>query len=144
MSSKVTVYGTKEDGKVKIINRRDYDKFVELLDDGMDVEISIHRVQDYRTHKQNKLYWKYLREISKAYGEHDEYAFHDYFKAKKLCYTVIIDSEEVLHCRSTADLTKVEFSEYIEFIIQWAAEKLGLVLATEDEMLFIKAQRKGD
>lgn len=142
--SKLVVNGRKCGDGLKILFRRGMDKWIEALQEGEDVEISFHKVSDFRTHNQNRLYWKFLRLIAKAYGEHDEYSFHDYFKSKKLCYTVIINNEEILHCKSTAELTKKEFSEYIEFIMQWASETLGLVLASPEEAKFIREAKNGD
>ncbi len=130
-------YGTVSNKVLRVQNKFLLDSYVAGYPDSTEFEISLHPVNDSRSARQNKLYWMYLRKISRAYGEHTAELFHDYFKDKYLCYTVIIAKEEIRQCKSTADLSKKEFSEYIEAIIEWAAIHLQLVLATEEERLFL-------
>lgn len=136
--NKIVLYAKKKEGSIVLNNKSLYDSYVQYLEEGEDIEITIHKVEDYRTARQNRLYWKYLREISLEYGEHSPLSFHDYFKAKFLSYTIVLGREEVPIIKSTADLDKKSFSVYIEQIIKWAAENLQLALATKDELKFLR------
>jgi hypothetical protein len=130
-------YAIKSTKSIVVFNKKSLESYIQDLPEGTELEIKIHKVSDYRTAKQNKLYWKCLRTIAKAYGEHEVEVFHSYFKDKKLCYTILLNKEEVRHCKSTADLTISEFSEYIEFIAKWAAENLQISILSTDEKMFL-------
>lgn len=139
-SNKIVLYAKKKDGLIVLNNKSLYDSYVNYLEEGEDIEITMHKVEDYRTARQNRLYWKYLREIASTYGEYTALSFHDYFKSKFLSYTILLNGEEVPIIKSTADLDKKSFSAYIEQIIKWAAENLQLALASKDEIKFLREE----
>lgn len=69
-----------------------------------------------RTISQNKYYWKYLEAIEEKTG-HDVYELHEYFRRiflRPVERTVL--GQTALYPRSTTELNKDEFSEYLDKI----------------------------
>lgn len=126
----------KKEGKGLLkINPQMYDAFVDLLEEGEEVEATLMRIKDIRNLPQNRLYWRILTTISDEYGDVNigKYKWHEYFKNKYLCHTEVILGEEIMVCQSTADLTKKAFSEYIQKIEAWAAHNMGISVMTADD-----------
>jgi hypothetical protein len=82
-----------------------------------------------RNNEQNRLYWALLGELSeKVKPQGQQYSpesWHLYFKTTYLgCDDWIMPNGKIVsQPRSTADLDKDEFSEYLEQVIAWAAER---------------------
>ena len=96
------------------------------------VEIKQHKAK--RSLAQNRLYWKWLGEIrdhvmectGKQYATDD---LHDLFRDMFLPKKVTEFRDRVLsRPKSTTELTVAEFSEYLDKIDHYAADKLHLVL----------------
>jgi len=75
--------------------------------------ISSKRVR--RTMQQNRYYWGvYLPLIAKETGNHDLEQLHTYFKGKFLTTGIVeVFGQKVRMTKSTAELNKNDFSEYI-------------------------------
>jgi len=121
-------------GKIKNlkIDFLDEERFVEdlLTLEGKDIVFSINESQDYRTNKQNKLWWKYMDILSKDLG-HSKNELHDICKLKFLKRERYEDGKKIEYLKSTAELTKKEFKELIENVIVWAAQTFSIHLSNE-------------
>ena len=121
-------------GKIKNlkIDFFDEERFVEdlLTLEGKDIVFSINEIQDYRTNKQNKLWWKYMDILSKDLG-HSKNELHDICKMKFLRRERYEDGKRLEYLKSTAELTKKEFKELIENVIVWAAKTFSIHLPNE-------------
>jgi hypothetical protein len=137
---KVKLKMIKESGKLRMFPAPSYQEFVDSLQEGDTVEATLIRVKDLRSLAQNDLYWRALSIIEKEYGDVDmgKYRWHDYFKGKYLCYTEPILGEEIDNCKSTAELTKKEFSEYIEKIDVWAMDKMNISVLSAEDRSFLR------
>ena len=121
-------------GKIKNlkIDFLDEERFVEdlLTLEGKDIVFSINESQDYRTNKQNKLWWKYMQIIGSSIGYSKE-EMHDICKTKFLRRERYEDGKRLEYLKSTAELTKKEFNELISDVIIWAAKTFSINLPNE-------------
>jgi len=121
-------------GKIKNlkIDFLDEERFVEdlLTLEGKDIVFSINESQDYRTNKQNKLWWKYMQIIGSSIGYYKE-EMHDICKTKFLRREKYEDGKRLEYLKSTAELTKKEFNELISEVIIWAAKTFSINLPNE-------------
>jgi len=90
-----------------------------------------------RTDRQNNLWWKYMSILS----EHTEFTKEEIHEICKFMFLkkelVNEKTDEVYsYIGSTAKLTKEEFSELIEKLLQWAAQTLSVILPNPGEQLF--------
>ena len=82
-----------------------------------------------RNSEQNSAYWALLHKISllvKPAGvSYDSKSWHLYFREKLLGYvdTVLPSGKQVTSLRSTTDLDKQEFSDYLAQVEAFAAER---------------------
>lgn len=85
--------------------------------------------QPVRSTAQNAAYWGvWLKAIVDAKGYCTK-AWHHFFKEQFLpCEVAFVEGTFVEMYPTTTDLTKSEFSDYIESIHQYAAERLGITL----------------
>lgn len=129
-----------EDGKIQ--NREEIrDQFQELKDGTYLIKISTRK---RRGLNQNAYYWgvvcEMVRDGLKDAGYRSILTTDDAHEALKMLFLKKqIVNEETGECiesiGSTANLTTIEFSEYIERIIQWAAEYLSIVIPYPNEMI---------
>ena len=92
-----------------------------------DVEIVVRKPKVVRSGQQNKMYWSYLTLIGSNIGEEPS-ELHDTFKAMFLQDR----TGRLTTVRSTASLTTIEFTEYIEKIKRKVAE-MGIYLPDADD-----------
>jgi hypothetical protein len=91
-------------------------KFIDwmLANEGKYVTIEIEK--RVRSKSQNAFYWVYLGVIERETGENAD-DLHEFFKRKLLPPVFkMIQGEEIRLPRSTKDLSKQEFGEYLEKI----------------------------
>ncbi len=126
-----TFYGVVHEGKLDI-NRLDaFKKYLKTLD-GL-VMVQVQEKKKIRTQSQNNFYWgAVLPTVAEATG-HTTLDLHEIFKRKFLpVRTIKFGEREVRLPGSTAILSKMQFSEYIDKI---GAEvgTMGIVLPTAEE-----------
>ena len=127
-------------GKLELYDRELFLKHCRTLE-GLPVFISIERETNNRTSKQNAYLWAGpYRVISDCTGfTPDE--VHEMMKAKfNRRFKEVVNKqtgevEEIEFAGSTTKMTTVEFSEYVEKIIAWASEFLGVVIPLPGEIL---------
>ena len=106
----------------------------------LEVEVRDHKTN--RSLSQNRLYWRWAREIAdhieSTMGEiHSDEAIHALLKQTFLpmrCAT--IRGEAVRERKSTAKLNTKEMAEYMEKVDQWASRDLGLVLSHPEDLYY--------
>lgn len=83
--------------------------------DGANVTIELHSKKPKRSEQQNRYYFGvYLPLIAEETGEHDIDALHELFKGKFLSEGIVeVLGQKVRKKKSTTDLGRAEFSEYI-------------------------------
>lgn len=126
---KLTIYGQVVQGKGKIdsSSTTKLEKYLSTLEEGKEFEMVIQPVKDARSLKLNRTYWMYLTMVGDHLGYTKE-EMHDYFKAKFLCEWVVINGEQTLSCKSTAELSTKDFCLYLEEIFRYCAEKADFIL----------------
>lgn len=84
-----------------------------------------------RNNKQNKLYWKLIKEISKEIGESEDKT-HKLMRYKFLGQVKEnIYNENITELPSTQTLSVIEFNEYLEKVINFAKYFLNMNILDE-------------
>ena len=110
----------------------DEERFVEDLVklEGKDIIFTLKENQDYRTNKQNKLWWRFMKILSETLGYSKE-EMQDICKTKFLRRERYEDGKKLEYLKSTAELTRKEFNELINDVIVWAATTFSINLPNE-------------
>lgn len=108
------------DGKktVTLKSPRWYRYQISKFKDGEDVTLVIHSRKPKRTEQQNRYYWgAFLPKVAEETGESDLDKLHELFKGKFLTEGIVeVLGEKVRMKKSTTNLSKADFSEYISSI----------------------------
>jgi len=128
---KIQFSGRVEGGEIKA----GHDRWVETElgeIEGEQVFITLEPIRDRRSLQANAFYWGVVvKTIADHTGQTPE-SLHEYFKARFLSETFLMTNKdgEVIDertiVRSTTRLRVIAFSEYIQSIVVWANEFLGL------------------
>lgn len=135
--SNLVFYADAVDGKLTIHKKKLFDKYVASLKGLVSIEIKKRRAK--RSLNQNAYYWKILEIIGDEYGIEKE-ELHDYFGAeyrsikKVLTNKVTGEIFELDFIRSTSSMNKIEFGEYLDKVIAWAAN-MGIIILSPEEYL---------
>ena len=105
-----------ENGKLAIDTPEKWKRYLSGFDEGTKLTIEIDKAKNNRSLSQNRYYWLYLGIISNETG-HTEEELHELFKRKFLppTHKVILGTGFKLPA-STTDLSKHDFSEYLDKI----------------------------
>jgi hypothetical protein len=130
-----------------IFNTNDAEQFARLLCHVASLRgtglkrVSIENVRNQRTLSQNAFYWSVIapyaaKGLRDAWGEDiDSIGAHDFLKAKFLRVPVSNKRTGELmgyRVRSTTDLDTAEFAAYIDKIVLFCAEQLGVAVPAAD------------
>jgi hypothetical protein len=112
-----------KDGKLEIVDR---ERMISDLHSVFGtfpniVEVIIQRVGRTRSARQNRFLWGVAYPIVVGFTGDDIDSVHKFFKGKFLKKSVKLFDEEIEGQESTADLTTVEFEEYVEKIRMFMA-----------------------
>jgi NinB protein len=101
---------------------------------GKRVEIKIQKLKSTRSVQQNRLWWLYVDILHKELGYHKE-EMHEILKFKFLKKELVNEStgEILTYIGSTAKLSKSEFIELVDRLIQWSAETFNIILPLPNE-----------
>ena len=122
-------YGKIKNLKIDFLDEERF--FADLLKfDGMDIVFTLKENKDYRTNSQNKLWWKYMHIMGADLG-YSKDEMHDICKLKFLKRERIEDGIKVEYLKSTAQLTKKEFTKLVDDVIIWAAQTFSINLPNE-------------
>lgn len=141
---KLEFTGEVKNGKLHIVNRKNFDKAVEQFD-GKRVEIVVSLLRSKRSSPQNRYYWGAVIPIManafKDLGHRlskDE--THEFLKNKFLKGEEIINEDVFIGNKptTTTNLTKSEFADYVSEITQFAAEYLNVIIPEPLEQAHIE------
>jgi len=126
--------GTVEGGKIRLRNPKDFAAYVAKLE-GLPIDLVCRKEKDTRSLKQNAYYHGVLVEmIAEEMGlDHD--LTHHFLKDKFNAIIVNILGKEVRVARSTAQLSRIRFTDFIESIRVWAASQLNLNIPDPNEVV---------
>jgi hypothetical protein len=136
MLDKIEFYGRVKDGQMFIVKRKDFDEAIKRFE-GKEVEIIVQKKRFVRSVAQNRLWWLYMDILHKDLGYSKE-EMHDICKFRFLKREKVIEhtGEIVEYLESTTRLSRTQFAETIDKLIQWAAE-MNIVLPLPNEQLTI-------
>lgn len=130
---KVDTYGFIKDGVLKILNRHRFDAEIKSLPD-CEVEIIVKK-KGKRSSQSNRYYFgvvvREIRERFKELGHRvDSETVHEFLKQKFNAEKVVIpETAEVIEIgKTTTEMNKDEFFEYVEQIRQWASAVLEIYI----------------
>lgn len=107
---------------------RYYDKYAA---EGKPVKVEIKRALPQRSLQQNRYYWGVVVKMIAEYTGHEPDDVHSFLK-----YRFLRQSDGIIEwTRSTADLDRAEFTEYIEKCRQWALDELNITIPSPDDMI---------
>ena len=113
--------------KLRIGNEGFFQHHLQKFPEGKVVWITLDTRAPKRSNQQNAYYWLCLREISLNTGL-EETDIHEYLKGRYLPkQTITIAGDSAIIPPSTTKLSKLEFGEYMEKVIQFAADQ-GILL----------------
>lgn len=107
-----------------------YQSFLQALA-GKEIIVTITEYRRNRTDRQNRYYWGVIVKMLSEYFGYDkdeETELHEGLKQKFL----LVKGKHLEYVRSTRKLTTVEFNNYIDQIIRWAAKSYSVVLPDPD------------
>jgi hypothetical protein len=116
-----------EDGKLHVRNRKAFDQAVGSWPEGEYI-VTVEKAHATRSIEQNKFYWKAFVQPLAEYTGHSANEIHAYLKKRFLpapkveirdADGFVIDEQDMEP--STTTLNKVEFSEYLQQIEEFAA-----------------------
>lgn len=127
-------------GKLYLRHRDVFEEQVAQLREGWELEVTVRRLQATRSHAQNSFYWAVVvQTLSEATGfSLDE--MHEWLKMKFIPKRLAVCDgngtvcDEFVLGGSTRLMDVTAFGEYIEAIVQWAAETLDLVIDDPDAL----------
>lgn len=134
MLDKIEFYGRVKNGAVLISKRKDFDEAVKRFE-GREIEIIIQKKRYVRSVAQNRLWWLYMDILHKELGYSKE-EMHNICKFRFLKREKIIEStgEVMEYLESTTRLSRTQFAETIDNLVQWAAE-MNIILPLPNEQM---------
>jgi len=138
-------YGRIEGGRLILNNRKMFSEAIKDIEN-VDVEIVIKK-KNRRSTQQNRYYWgvvvwsirQRLTELGHRYSAED---VHAYLKDRFNGENISNEDGELVACigKSTVNMNKSEFGDYVERIAQWASESLSIYIpppnAPTNELVF--------
>jgi predicted nucleic-acid-binding protein len=132
---KVTAYAYRKDGELILRNKAHVLKEISIFQNA-EIEITFQKKRSYRSSMQNRYYFgvvvTMIQERFKELGHEGitKELTHEYLKGRFLFKEVVNEvTGEVLKLPlSTTELTKSDFSEYLEQVIKFAAESLDILI----------------
>jgi hypothetical protein len=99
--------------------------------EGKRIHLTIEKQKSTRSGQQNRLYWFYVSIIANELG-YSKDELHEIFKFKFLKQEKVDErtGEVFQFIGSTSRLSKTEFGEMIDALIQFAAETFSIILPT--------------
>ena len=116
--------GKVKDGKLKLDAPQSY--LVELSGlEGQRIELTIRKERHSRSLNQNRYYWGVIIEILSDYFGYDKEEMHEALKFKFLKKH---EDTNLVTVGSTAKLSTIGFTEYIDNVIRWVATEYQIVI----------------
>lgn len=133
------LFGTIKEGKISITNRHALEEWTKLLPEGENLIIKVNIQKSYKSYRQLRLLYHCFRTIAFKTGQSVE-DIKLILKLKAgLCFSHVIEGESLVVCKSISDFSKIEISDFIQFINEWSINTLSLPLLTDDDKSFLKS-----
>ena len=128
---KFLFFGVVKQGKLKFDTP---DKFMVYLSglEGKRFELTLEKERHARTLSQNAYYWGVVVEIL---ANHFGYEPEEMHEALKFKFLKKFEGSDLVTVGSTRKLSTVEFGEYIDKIMEWAAEEYQVVIPNAGEYI---------
>ena len=123
-----------DSGELKIHNKSELLESVKMWK-GKTGTVTFEKKKSIRTIQQNRLWWAYVTIIANELG-YRKNEMHEVLKFKFLKSELVNEKtgEVFEYLRSTTALTKSEFGELVDSMIQWASE-MNIILPTPNQQL---------
>jgi len=108
-------HGTKK-SQVHLDDINGYASYLDSIEDGTRVAVTVEILVGLRTLDQNAYYWKIVVRILGGHLGYEDEEMHELYKT------------HANFGESTADLLKDQFSDFIERCIRWAAIEHGVII----------------
>ena len=138
---KVSFHGESKDGRLIIYNRADMLSYIRNIGD-TDLKVTIQKRSRRRSGKQNSYYWAVV--VPVVYARLVEYGWdvtveetHDFLK-DRFCRReyIVPETGEVLSViKETKSFSTVEFNDYVDRVIRFAAETLDVQVPYPNEQV---------
>ncbi len=127
-------YGKIENKKLVLDSPAQFNKKIEELD-GKRVAVSLEQKRKNRTLQQNKYYWSTILGTISDYTGYEVEDLHNHFKAHLLKREI----GNLTTFKSTSHLNTKEFTDYIDKIIRFANQVLGIEIPTPEQAGYYEA-----
>lgn len=134
-----TIRHDNRSAKLILDDRSGYLRFISRMKDGKRVTMTLTSFRKARSLPQNSYYHGI---VLKTFGDHLGYTTEELHEAMKARFLVIDPDAPIPRWKSTAQLSTVEFNEYIEKIIQLAAENDCYIPDPNEEQLMSYMQTR--
>ena len=108
--------------------------------------VTVEQYRKRRSLSQNSLMWLWIGEVADYVGKHtgqDADDIHEFFKQKFLPPRIIEVGGVTVDVRSTAKLTTLEMTIYMDRIYAWVTTELGLLLPLPQEFHLSESRARG-
>jgi hypothetical protein len=138
---KLTYTARIENGLMSIKGRKRFDKEIDVFN-GKDVIVTIEKSKRKRSNPQNAYYWGVVvnivyKGLIDAGYEREKLSsdvVHDFLKSKFLKKDVVNNNGEYIEVvRSSTDLTRSEFMDFLSDVQRWSSEFLHVTIPNPNE-----------
>lgn len=133
----INLYAKKIGGKLEYSNKEILKQWVDNLPDGEDIIVKFNISRSYKSNRQLRLAYACFRAISDKLGYTVEEIKGLVKLQQGLCACSKIEGEDVHFCKSMADMTKKELSDFISKMDIWASKTLNMKLLTNEDINFL-------
>lgn len=123
MSETASFYGRVIGGKVKLLNREGFDRYIQAMD-GLEIDVLVRKHRKARTLRQNSYLWFMYGYIAERIDGHTKDTIHE---AMGVLFR-LDRSGPIPMVKSTTAMSTVEMNQYVERIHQFCAETLDIVV----------------
>lgn len=117
-----------KDGKLDMYNKEKFVEWFKTLE-GKEVEVTVEKKKKTRTIQENRYYWGIMLDILSSHTGYETDEMNEIIKYKFLQ----VDDGKNTYCRSTKNLSTVEFEELMSRIRRWASSELSLWVPAPNE-----------
>jgi len=121
--------GNIENGKLILRDKELFSKYLCSLRG--EVEVICRKWRKRRTNRQNSYYWSCVIPLLCEYTGYSDEELHEALKIKFLSKR---ERDDLPTVRSTATLSTKEFANYIEKIVLWAGQELGVMIPPPEQV----------
>lgn len=116
--------------------------YIDKCKDGQLFHVEIKKHNPKRTLPQNSLYWLYIACIMDETGIDRETLHYEFRRRFLPVKEGVLGKDEVFKLASTTELDTVRFTHYIERIVEFAFNDLGIILPDPMEQYFTQFEQQ--